>query len=119
MSIDTTPYTEFVQRGQDAVRTAVDTWTRTLSTVTGQMPAFPTQADVEAAVERYFDLNEKFLGGQRDFAKKVVGYATAAGAALAEKAGSATEAAVEATTKATSKAATASKTTKVTKAATA
>jgi hypothetical protein len=109
MSIDTTPYTEFVQRGQDAVRTAVDTWKGTLSTVTGQLPAFPTQADIETAVNRYFDLNEKVLSGQRDFAKKVVGYATAASTALAEKAGTATEAAVQATTK----------TTKVSKAATA
>jgi hypothetical protein len=85
MTFDTTQYGEFFQRGQEAVRTAVDTWTRTVTTAGGQLPTFTPQLDAEAAIERYFELNEKLLGVQRDFAKQLVGYATAAGAAVQER----------------------------------
>jgi acetyl-CoA carboxylase carboxyltransferase component len=84
MTVDMAQYNEFVQQGQDAVRKTFETWTRTVQTVAGQLPAFATQFDAEAAIDRYFDANEKFLEAQRDFAKRLVGYATAAGAAVQE-----------------------------------
>jgi acetyl-CoA carboxylase carboxyltransferase component len=84
MTIDMAQYNDFFQQGQDAVRKTVETWTRTVKTAAAQLPAFTTQFDAEAAIDRYFDVNEKFLEAQRDFAKRLVGYATAAGAAVQE-----------------------------------
>ena len=86
MSIDTAQYTEFFQQGQDAVRKAVETWTTTVKTAAERLPAFPAQLDTEGAIDRYFDFNEQLLGAQRDLAKRLVGYATAAGAAVRETA---------------------------------
>jgi hypothetical protein len=77
MTTPTTP--EFFQQGQEAVRQAVDTWTRTVTSAVGQLPTWTPEFDAEAAIDRYFDLGAKVLGAQRDFAKKVVGYATTAG----------------------------------------
>ena len=72
MAIDTEQYTQFFQQGQDAARTAVDTWTRLVKTAAGQVPALATQFDAEAAVDRYFDLREKVLEAQRDAAKRLL-----------------------------------------------
>ena len=79
MTIDTEQYNQFFQQGQDAFRTTVETWTNTVKTVAGQVPALAAQFDAAAAVDRYFDLNEKVLEAQRDFAKRVL----ATGAAVA------------------------------------
>ena len=79
MTIDTEQYSQFFQQGQDALRTTVETWTNTVKSVAGQVPALASQFDAEAAVDRYFDLNEKVLEAQRDFAKRVL----ATGAAVA------------------------------------
>jgi hypothetical protein len=86
MTVDTTaytaPYAEFFQQGQEAVRKTVDAWTRTVTTVTEQFPAFGQSVDAEAAIDRYYEFNNKVLEAQRDFAKRLVGQAAAAGAAL-------------------------------------
>ena len=79
MTIDTEQYTHFFQQGQDAVRKTVETWTNTVQAAAGQVPAFVSQFDAEAAVDRYFDLTERALETQRDFAKRLL----AAGAAVA------------------------------------
>ena len=84
MTIDIAQYNEFFQQGQDAVRKTVENWTRSVKTAAGQLPNFTTAFDAEAAIDRYFDVNEKFLEAQRDFAKRLVGYATAAGSAVRE-----------------------------------
>jgi hypothetical protein len=84
MTIDTEQYTQFFQQGQDALRTTVETWTNTVKTVAGQVPTFAPQFDAEAAIDRYFDLNEKVLEAQRDFAKRLL--ATGAAVAAAAKA---------------------------------
>jgi hypothetical protein len=86
MTIDTQQYTEFVQQGQDAVRKTVEAWTRTVKAAAEQLPTFAPQLDTEGAIDRYFDFNEQLLGAQRDLAKRLVGYATAAGAAVRETA---------------------------------
>lgn len=72
MTIDTEKFTQFFQHGQDAARTAVDTWAGLVRTVAAQVPALATQFDAEAAVDRYFDLNEKVLEAQRDVTKRVL-----------------------------------------------
>jgi len=79
MTIDTEQYTQFFQQGQDALRNTVETWTNTVKTVAGQVPALAPQFDAEAALDKYFDLNEKVLEAQRDFAKRLL----ATGAAVA------------------------------------
>ena len=84
MTIDTEQYTQFFQQGQDAVRTTVETWTDTVKTAAGQVPALASQFDAEAAVDRYFDLNEKVLEAQRDLAKRLL--ATGASVAATIKA---------------------------------
>jgi hypothetical protein len=43
------------------------------------VPAFAAQFDAAAAVDRYFDLNERVLEAQRNFAKRLL----ATGAAVA------------------------------------
>jgi hypothetical protein len=79
MTIDTEQYTQFFQQGQDALRTSVETWTNTVKTAAGRIPELAAQFDAEAAIDRYFELNEKVLEAQRDFAKRVL----ATGAAVA------------------------------------
>ena len=79
MTIDTEQYTQFFQQGQDALRSTLETWTNTVKTVAGQVPSLAPQFDAEAAIDRYFDLNEKVLEAQRDLAKRVI----ATGAAVA------------------------------------
>jgi hypothetical protein len=79
MTINAEQYTHFLRQGQEAAGTAVDAWTRLVRTVAGQVPALATQFDAQAAVDRYFDLNEKVLEAQRDVTKRFL----AAGASLA------------------------------------
>ena len=79
MTIDTEKYTQFFTQGQDAVRTTVETWTNTVKAAAGQVPALASQFDAEAAIDQYYDLNEKVLEAQRDFAKRLL----ATGAAVA------------------------------------
>jgi hypothetical protein len=78
MTIDTEQYTQFFTQGQDAVRATVETWTNTLKDAAGRVPTLASTFDAEAAVDQYFDLNEKVLEAQRDFAKRLL--ATGAGA---------------------------------------
>jgi hypothetical protein len=94
MAIDTTRFARFADRGQDAARAAVDTWTRTVTALADQLTAVPSQADLEAAVDFWFDLAEIVLRAQREVAKTLVGYVGATGADLVERAGAVTQAAV-------------------------
>jgi len=101
----TDQYTEMVQQSQDAVRTAVDNWTKTVQQAIGQLPAtaapFATPYDVNTVVDQVFDLAEKVLEAQRDFAKNLISTSTAASEAFAARATEAAEAATEATKSAT------------------
>jgi hypothetical protein len=72
MTIDSAKYARFIQQGQDAVRATVETWTATVTTATRQVSALVPRFDAEAAVDRYFDLNQKVLEAQRDVAKRLV-----------------------------------------------
>jgi len=92
MTVDTAQYTEFFQQGQDAVRKTVDTWTRTVQAAAAQLPTFAPQFDADTAIDRYFDFNEKLIEAQRDFAKKFVGYVTAAGTVVQDAAETVTNA---------------------------
>jgi hypothetical protein len=70
-------YTEIVKQGQDAVRTAVDTWTRTVQDTFAKLPT-TAPVDADQVIDQVFDFADKMLGAQRDFAKHLV--ATTAGA---------------------------------------
>jgi hypothetical protein len=78
----TDQYTQFVAQGQDAVRTAVETWTSAVRTAVGQVAALAPHVDAEAVVDRYFDVTETLLEVQRGVAKRVL----AAGASIAANA---------------------------------
>ena len=97
----TEQYTEMVQQSQEAVRTAVDNWTKTVQQAMGQLPsaAAPIAApyDVNTVIDQVFDLAEKVLEAQRDFAKNLIATSTAAGEAFTKGATEAAEAATEAT----------------------
>jgi hypothetical protein len=79
MTVDSAHFTEFFQQGHDVVRKTVDAWTRNAALVAEQLPTFSQQVDAEAAIDRYFDLGEKLLEAQRDFAKRLIGAATSVG----------------------------------------
>jgi hypothetical protein len=97
----TKQYTEMVQQSQEAVRTAVDNWTKTVQQAIGQLPATTAPLtgtyDVNTVVDQVFDLAEKVLEAQRDFAKNLIATSTAAGEAFTARATEAAEAATEAT----------------------
>ena len=101
----TDQYTELVQQSQEAVRTAVDYWSKTVQQAVAQLPAtaapFAAPYDVNTIVDQYFDFAEKVLEIQRDFAKNLIARSTAAGEAFAASAKEAAEVATEATKSAT------------------
>jgi acetyl-CoA carboxylase carboxyltransferase component len=94
-------YTQMVQQSQEAVRAAVENWTKTMQQVMGQLPAAtaPLAApyDVNTVIDQVFDLAEKVLEAERDFAKNLIASSTAAGEAFVAQAKQAAEAATEAT----------------------
>jgi hypothetical protein len=103
----TDQYTELVKQSQEAVRTAVDNWTKAFQQAVAQLPAtaapFAAPYDANTVVDQYFDLAEKVLKAQRDFAKNLIATSTAAGETFAARAKEAAEAAAEATKSATKK----------------
>jgi endo-alpha-1,4-polygalactosaminidase (GH114 family) len=103
----TDQYTAMVQQSQEAVRTAVENWTKIVQQAMAQLPAtaapFAAPYDVNAVVDQVFDLAEKVLEAQRDFAKNLIATSTAAREGFAARATEAAEAATEATKAATKK----------------
>jgi hypothetical protein len=101
----TDQYAQMVQQSQEAVRAAVDNWTKTVQQAIGQLPAtadpFAAPYDVNTVVDQVFDLAEKVLEAQRDFAKNLIATSTAASEAFAARAKEAAEAVTEATKSAT------------------
>jgi carboxypeptidase C (cathepsin A) len=103
----TDQYAQMVQQSQEAVRTAVDNWTKTVQQAMAQLPAtaapFAAPYDVNTVVDQVFDLAQKVLEAQRDFAKNLIATSTAAREGCAARATEAAEAATEATKPATKK----------------
>lgn len=67
-----TEYTEYVQKGQDAVKSAFETWTKTIQDFTGNLAPLTPTTDPSAAIDEVFDFAAKVLEGQRKFAKEVL-----------------------------------------------
>lgn len=75
-------YTEIVKQSQDAVLSAVDTWTRTVQDAFGQVPTPTTQVDPSDVIDQVFEFATKLLAMQRDFAHNLVKTSSAATDAL-------------------------------------
>jgi len=81
MTAPTEQFAEFAQRSQDAVTTAVRTWTQAVKAYSGAFAGRPAELpDVQAAVNAAFDLAEQLLHDQRELVKAVL----TAGAQAAE-----------------------------------
>ena len=78
MTTPTQQYTDMVQQSQQAVLSAVDTWTKTVQDAVAQMPTSPGQFDAAGMVDQVFDFTEKVLEVQRELAKKLVSTSAAA-----------------------------------------
>jgi hypothetical protein len=65
-------YADFVKQSQEAVLTAVDTWTRTVQDALGQLPTLPAKVDPDAVIDQVYDFAGKLLAAQRDFARNLV-----------------------------------------------
>lgn len=65
-------YTEMVKQSQDAVLTAVDTWTRTVQDAFAQLPTASSRVAPDQVIDQVYDFAGKVLDMQRDFAKNVL-----------------------------------------------
>jgi len=65
-------YTEIVKQSQEAVLTAVDTWTKTVQDAFGQLPAAALPVDPDQVIDQVYDFTANLLSAQRDFAKNLV-----------------------------------------------
>ena len=86
MTISTDQYTALVQQGQEAVRAAVDSWTRTVRDAAAQFPAVSQAYDADKVIDQVFDFAEKLLEVQREFAKNVLKSSVSAAEAVTEAA---------------------------------
>ncbi|MDP9394073.1 MAG: hypothetical protein M3Q27_07375 [Actinomycetota bacterium] len=71
----TTPqdqYRDLVQQSQQAMQSAVETWTRTVQDTVTSLPTNPTQVDPGQVVDQVFDFAERMLEMQRDFTKNLL-----------------------------------------------
>lgn len=75
-------YTEMVQQGQQALLSAVDSWTKTVRDAVGQFPnpAATAASDPDQVIDQVFDFAAKMLEVQRGFSKQLVNAAAAAAA---------------------------------------
>ena len=101
MTTWTEQYTDIVQQSQEAARTAVDNWTKTVQQGMGQLPKTGASFDADSVVDQVFDLAEKVLEAQRDLAKKLIATSTAASEDFAAQATEAAKAATNAASEAT------------------
>jgi len=90
---------DFVKQSQDAMRTAFDSWSKTIKDVTGHLPTVQPTTDPKDVIDQVFDFAVKLLDVQREFAKNVV----ATSASVGEHLGDVTEKATAATRSAASK----------------
>ena len=85
-------YTEIVKNGQQAVMTAVDTWTRTVQDAFGQLPTIAPTTPTQV-VDQVFDFAERMLEMQRDFTKNLLQNSAAIAQSVAKQSGQAAQSA--------------------------
>ena len=86
MTTPTDQYSALVQQGQEAVRSAVDSWTRTVRDAAAQFPTVTQGYDPDKVIDQVFDFAEKLLEVQREFAKNVLKSSVTAAEAISEAA---------------------------------
>jgi hypothetical protein len=107
MTISTDQYSALVQQGQEAVRSAVDSWTRTVRDAAAQFPTVTQGYDADKVIDQVFDFAEKLLEVQREFAKNVLKSSVSAAEVISEaapQAAATTQAAAEEATSTRSRA---------------
>jgi hypothetical protein len=93
MTTATDEFVQLTQRSQEAVTTAVRSWTGTLQSYAGSITPtnpLPATADTVAVVESWFDLATTVLAEQRALTTAAVTRAHDAVSALTEQAGAVT-----------------------------
>ena len=92
MTAPTDQFVDLANRSQEAVTTAVRTWTDTVQSFAGRINSGPSQLpDLHGVVEQYFDFAEKVLANQRQFAQQWASATVKASEAVAEQAQRATQ----------------------------
>ena len=86
-------YTEIVKQSQEAVLTAVETWTKTVQDAFGQLPAATVPVDPNQLIDQVYDFGANLLAAQRDFAKNLVHTSTSVAETLRQGATRTAEAA--------------------------
>jgi hypothetical protein len=92
MTAPTDQFVDIANRSQEAVTSAVRTWTDTVQSFAGRLTSGQSQLpDLSGVVEQYFDFAEKVLANQREFAQQWAAATVKASEAVAEQAQRATQ----------------------------
>jgi hypothetical protein len=86
-------YRDLVQQSQQAIQSAVDTWTKTVQDTVTALPSNPTQVDPSQVVDQVFDFAERMLEMQRDFTKNLLQNSAAIAQSVTRQAGQAAQSA--------------------------
>jgi len=92
MTAPTDQFVDIANRGQEAVTTAVRTWTDTVQSFASKLTAGQSPVtDLQGVVDQYFDFVEKVLANQREFANQWASATVKASEAVTEQAQRATQ----------------------------
>ena len=92
MTAPTDQFVDIANRGQEAVTTAVRTWTDTVQSFASKLTAGQSPVtDLQGVVDQYFDFVEKVLANQREFANQWASATAKASEAVTEQAQRATQ----------------------------
>ena len=92
MTAPTDQFVDIANRGQEAVTTAVRTWTDSVQSFASKLTAGQGQLpDLQGAVEQYFDFAEKVLANQRELVSQWASATVKASEAVTEQAQRATQ----------------------------
>ena len=92
MTAPTDQFVDIANRSQEAVTTAVRTWTDSVQSFAGKLTAGQGQLpDLQGVVEQYFDFAEKVLANQREFAQQWASATVKASEAVTEQTQRATQ----------------------------
>lgn len=87
MTAPTDQFVDIAKRGQEAVTTAVRTWTDAVQSFTGSLTGgTPKLPDAQAVVDQYFDFAQQMLESQRSFTLSVLTAGTQAAENVTEQA---------------------------------
>jgi hypothetical protein len=86
-------YRDLVQQSQQAIQSAVDTWTKTVQDTVTSLPSNPTQVDPGQVVDQVFDFAERMLEMQRDFTKNLLQNSAAIAQSVSRQSGQAAQSA--------------------------